>query len=187
MPVRSQRPSRRGPRAVAATCLLACLVLARSPAAAQAEPVFSPVATETCEQEVQQSATALSGHAVLDCIGRSAQDCMITPGGDTTVGMMECLGAELTYWDARLNAAYADRLATAQEQDAELQDLGSAAERIEGQLRAMQRAWIAFRDASCHYERAQWMGGTGGGPASVACHMNETARQALKLEGWWGE
>ena len=30
-------------------------------------------------------------------------------------------------------------------------------------------------------------GGTGGGPATLACHMHETARQALKLEGWWAQ
>jgi uncharacterized protein YecT (DUF1311 family) len=112
---------------------------------------------------------------------------MMTPGGDTTIGMMECLDGEVGYWDARLNTAYADRVAIAKEQDAEMRDLGSAAVSIEESLRWMQQAWIAFRDASCLYEQAQWMGGTGGGPATAACHMHETARQALKLEGWWGQ
>jgi len=63
----------------------------------------------------------------------------------------------------------------------------SAAVSVEESLRTMQRAWISFRDASCLYEQAQWMGGTGGGPATQACHMHETARQALKLEGWWAQ
>ena len=112
---------------------------------------------------------------------------MMTPGGDTTIGMIECLEGELGYWDGRLNAAYVKRVAIAKEQDAEMRELGSAAASIEESLRAMQRAWIAFRDASCLYEQAQWMGGTGGGPGTMACHMHETARQALKLEGWWGQ
>lgn len=154
---------------------------------AQAEPVFAPDATEACVSEVYATSPGLSGHAVLDCVGRAAAACMMTPGGDTTIGMMECLDGERDYWDARLNTAYAERMNIAKEQDAEMRELGSAAASIEERLLAMQRAWISFRDASCLYEQAQWMGGTGGGPATEACHMHETARQALKLEGWWGQ
>lgn len=156
-------------------------------ASALAEPVFAPDATDTCVSEAYTTSPALSGHAVLDCVGRAAAACMMTPGGDTTIGMIECLDGELGYWYGRLNAAYAERVAIAKEQDAEMRALGSAAASIEESLRTMQRAWIGFRDASCLYEQAQWMGGTGGGPGTMACHMHETARQALKLEGWWGQ
>ena len=158
-----------------------------SGATAGAEPMFSPAATEACASEAYTTSPGLSGHAVLDCVGQAAGACMMTSGGDTTVGMMACLDGELAYWDSRLNAAYAGRIAVAREQDAEMREIGSAAPSIEESLRAMQRAWIPFRDASCLYEQAQWMGGTGGGPATLACHMQETARQALKLEGWWGQ
>ena len=95
------------------------------------------------------------------------------------------IDAETLFRISGLNAAYAERVGTAKQQDKELRDLGSAAASIGDSLRAMQRAWMAFRDAGCLYEQAQWMGGTGGGPATMACHMHETARQALKLEGWW--
>lgn len=156
-------------------------------APALAEPVFVPDATETCVSEAYATSPGLTGHAVLDCVGRAAAACMMTSGGDTTIGMIECLDGELGYWDGRLNAAYVERVAIAKEQDAEMRELGSAAASIEESLRAMQRAWIAFRDSSCLYEQAQWMGGTGGGPGTMACHMHETARQALKLEGWWGQ
>jgi len=165
--------------------LLALALIAGGPASA--EPVFSRAATATCVDEAYASSPGLSGHGVLDCVGRAAGACMMTPGGDTTVGMMACLDGELAYWDARLNAAYAERITAAEALDAEMRTLGSAAPSIEDSLRAMQRAWIPFRDASCLYEQAQWMGGTGGGPATLACHMQETARQALKLEGWWGQ
>jgi uncharacterized protein YecT (DUF1311 family) len=167
------------------SALTAVLLASAGPAFADA--LFSPGATEACVSEVYRTSSGLSVHAVLDCVGRAAGACMITPGGDTTVGMIACLDGELGYWDARLNAAYAERIAVAREQDAEMHELGSAAPSIEESLRAMQRAWIPFRDASCLYEQAQWMGGTGGGPATLACHMQETARQALKLEGWWGQ
>jgi uncharacterized protein YecT (DUF1311 family) len=47
----------------------------------------------------------------------------------------------------------------------------------------MQRAWIGYRDAACDYERAQWGGGSGGGPATAGCLMRLTGEQALALEG----
>ena len=187
MPIRETHSQEQSSARVAA---LAVTVLAGGLAMAgptQAEPVFSPDATEACVSEAYATSPGLSGHGVLDCVGLAAGACMMTPGGDTTIGMMECLDGEVGYWDARLNTAYAGRMTIAKEQDAEMRDLGSAAASIEESLRAMQRAWIAFRDASCLYEQAQWMGGTGGGPATAACHMHETARQALKLEGWWAQ
>lgn len=153
----------------------------------RAEPLFTADATESCVTNAQANAQALSGHGVLDCVGRAAAACMMTSGGDTTIGMITCLEGELNYWDARLNAAYAARLADAETLAAETHARGFPAASIEERLRTMQRAWISFRNASCLYEQAQWMGGTGGGPATMACHMHETARQALRLEGWWAQ
>ncbi len=181
---RSRQPVNRSGTVLSPVILAGTLAMG---APALAEPLFAPDATETCVSNAYSTSPGLSGHAVLDCVGRAAAVCMMTPGGDTTIGMIECLDGELGYWDGRLNAAYAERVAIAMEQDAEMRELESAAASIEESLRAMQRAWIAFRNASCLYEQAQWMGGTGGGPASMACHMQETARQALKLEGWWGQ
>jgi len=156
-------------------------------APAQANPVFKPAATNACVTKASAGSKNKSDHAVLACVGRSAQACMRTPGGDTTVGMMDCLKGELDYWDGKLNAAYAKRLATAKSNDAELKSMGSAAPKTEPALRKMQRAWIGYRYAACLYEQSKWMGGTGGGPATMACQMEETARQALKLDGWWSQ
>lgn len=167
-----------------ATLLLAGLALCTG-TPVHAAPAFSTTATDSCVAKATAASASKSGTAVLDCIGRSAQACMAIPGGDTTIGMMECLKGELTYWDGKLNAAYAKRLAADKKNDAELKKMGSAAPRSEPALRKMQRAWIAYRDAACAYEQSQWMGGTGGGPATMDCHMQETARQALKLDGWW--
>ncbi len=130
---------------------------------------------------------SLSGFPVLDCIGKSADLCMASRGGDTTIGMMECLGKERDYWDRRLNTAYAKRLAAAKADDVRANDGRRGGASLQSSLRAMQRAWITYRDAVCLYEQAQWLGGTGGGPATMACHMHETARQALRLEGWWSQ
>lgn len=152
------------------------LMLAPLPAVAQ-EPRFSPAPTLDCVALNEGTAE------VRACIGLSANDCMeTTPMGSTTVGMGFCLDAELSLWDGRLNAAYKDLMAMNRAQDAEMQTLGSSAPPMADALRAMQRAWIAFRDARCDYERSQWGGGTGGGPATYACLMQMTGEQALYLE-----
>ncbi len=104
------------------------------------------------------------------------------PAGSTTVGMIYCLGEELDWWDARLNAAYQERLAQSRDADAGMADIGATAPSQADALRDMQRAWIAYRDASCYYERSRWGGGTGGGPAISACLMHQTGQQALYLE-----
>ena len=117
------------------------------------------------------------------CIGRSAQACMdATSMGNTTVGMGGCVSYELEYWDTRLNAAYKTQLAKAKAWDVEMRELGSSAESMEDALRNMQRSWIPWRDATCGFERAQWGGGTGGGPATYACLVRLTGEQALYLE-----
>ena len=172
-------------RALIRLCSASVAAILTSNMTAWAEPVFSTTATEACVQQAATNTPSLSGFAVLDCVGLSAGQCMTTPGGDTTVGMVECFDRELRYWDGRLNAAYSSRMEAAKAEDKELAAIGATAASLEQGLRGMQRAWIDYRDAACLYEQAQWMGGTGGGPATMACHLHETARQALKLEGWW--
>ncbi|GAA6181040.1 hypothetical protein NBRC116594_24780 [Shimia sp. NS0008-38b] len=138
---------------------------------------FTPKATETC------LATMAESQDPATCIGASANLCMeTTEGGWSTYGMSTCLNHELQYWDARLNAAYKDVQAKRKATDKEMTELESSAPSQSESLLAMQRAWIGFRDAKCDYERSLWGGGTGGGPATVSCHMYITAEQALFLE-----
>ena len=138
---------------------------------------FSPAATEAClAQDTDDARTRIT------CIGLSANACMAdTPGGATTVGMGGCLDAERAYWDARLNTAYAALMALEEGIDAEMAEIGATVPSRADALRAMQRAWIPYRDAACDYERAQWGNGTGAGPATLACLMQVTGEQALKL------
>ena len=120
------------------------------------------------------------------CIGTSAGACIdATSDGGTTVGTGACLGRELDYWDKRLNAGYKVLTGKAKSVDAEMRELGSSAPSLEESLRAMQREWIRWRDATCDFERAQWGGGTGGGPATASCLMRLTGEQALYLETVW--
>jgi uncharacterized protein YecT (DUF1311 family) len=146
---------------------------AAGPAAAQ-DLRFSPRATDDC---------FAAGGTAETCIGASAQACMVeNEGGYSTLAMGFCFDRELQYWDAALNAAYQQLRNQLAATDAENRTYDANAPSQADALRDMQRAWIAYRDRRCDYERSLWGGGTGGGPAGIACLMSETAHQALYLE-----
>ncbi|MCG6903206.1 MAG: DUF1311 domain-containing protein [Rhodobacter sp.] len=155
--------------------LLAAALVLGTPAGAQ-ELVFNLYHTQSCLDAAPDPA------AQRACIGASANACMSATGmGGTTIGMSGCIDRELGYWDGRLNDSYQRLRARERSEDA---GYGGAAGYVSqaDALRDMQRAWIAFRDATCAYERAQWGGGTGGGPATVGCLMRMTGEQTLYLE-----
>jgi uncharacterized protein YecT (DUF1311 family) len=153
------------------------LVLAFCPTdAVGQEMVFDPGPTEACLAADTSNPAA--------CIGHAADACMLeNDGGETTVGMGFCLSQEWEWWDGRLNAAYGALRERHQANDAQSEADGFEAPPMAEALRDMQRAWIAYRDAACDYERAQWGGGSGGGPATAGCLMRLTGEQALALEG----
>lgn len=149
--------------------------------------VFSDQQTKDCVAEVEASTPALDDWGVLNCAGRSAQACMMAPGGDTTVGMIDCLQLETEYWEQQMNEALAERLAAAAREDAGMTSIRASVMSLEKTLQASQEAWVAYRQAHCLHEQAQWVGGTGGGPATAACYLHEAARRTLKLSGWWAQ
>ncbi|UOA31442.1 hypothetical protein DSM110093_01207 [Sulfitobacter sp. DSM 110093] len=153
---------------------LLAVVLLAGPAASQ-DITFSDEATAGCLARAEEFADQRA------CIGLSANVCMDAPGGYSTYGMGGCLNRELGFWDGMLNENYRARMvgAKAADEDATLYqpELPKQAEA----LRDMQRAWITFRDAACAYERSKWGGGTGAGPAALACLMRMTGAQALRL------
>lgn len=153
------------------------LLLMAGGANAQDDLIFSMQATDAC--------VADSGHEgnAEQCIGESANLCMErTNGGQSTYGMVACMGAELEMWDQRLNAAYAELMAREKAEDKEMADLESSTPKQSPALLDMQRKWIAYRDARCDYIGTQWGGGTGTGPAMQGCHMVMTGKQALFLQ-----
>lgn len=153
---------------------LLALALLAGPAAAQ-DITYSDDATASClagaEEFTEQRA----------CIGLSANLCMEAPGGYSTYGMGGCLDRELRYWDTLLNENYRARMVQAKSADEDTAMYQPELPKQAEALRDMQRAWITFRDAACDYERSQWGGGTGGGPATLACLMRMTGEQALLL------
>lgn len=146
-----------------------------------------PAAAQDLTFDASHTASCLALATTQDdkraCIGSAADACMEdSDGGYSTVGMGGCLSMELDWWDARLNLAYSKLMKREKADDAEYADQSDYIPSKSKALRAMQRAWIPFRDARCDYERSQWGGGTGGGPATVSCLLQMTAEQTLYLQ-----
>ena len=104
------------------------------------------------------------------CIGVVANPCLDGDKATSTAAMNACIDRERSVWDDILNETYrrlGDKL-----------DAGQKAK-----LRAMQRAWIASRDASCHFYWDYYQG-TMASPMASSCVNRETARRALFLLGF---
>lgn len=104
-----------------------------------------------------------------NCIGVASVPCeTATPDGQTTVGMMTCTLREAAWWDEQLNRTYT-ALKEALQSDAF------------DTLRDAQKAWIAYRDASCAFEYKYWEGGTIRVLFHSSCVLQRTAERAIEL------
>lgn len=95
--------------------------------------------------------------------------CISAPAGKSTLGILRCIAAETRVHDAGLNAAYA-------------KVLGDMTPTERRNLRAAQRAWIAFRDADCaaRVDPQQW--GSLSRINGSMCILNRTIERTLELE-----
>ncbi len=103
-----------------------------------------------------------------DCLfKRVAEPCIGDMGAARDATMADCYQIEGAIWDALLNENYKALLAGL--------DDGQTAK-----ARAMQRAWLAYRDTTCgfYYDKIQ---GSMAGFMGAACQARETARRAMLL------
>jgi uncharacterized protein YecT (DUF1311 family) len=131
-------------------------------ATAAPKPADAPVADRAVVQK------CLTDKNARGCIGKIAKACQAAPGGETTMGMMECTGRERAVWDEHLNASYKM-----------LQ--GKATPSQASALKQAQQAWIAYRDARCGFEASRYEGGSLAGVIAGDCLMEVTAERALEL------
>lgn len=152
------------------------LALAGSAASAQQSfDAYDPTILKTCL--IQTEASGLQS----DCIGQGAAACIAGDAGSSNVGYGMCLSAEWQDWDDRLNELYPILMQQQRELGVHVQASIPAFPNPADALRDMQRAWITYRDLACDWERLQWSGGTGAGPAATQCMLELTAQQMLFL------
>ena len=147
--------------------ILAFLVVAAAvPAEAQTrKPTAREVAAiRDCATKTKDDVDAGEGRCLFKLV---ADPCMAPVGAAPDRVMADCFQIEGVIWDELLNENYKSLLAT-------LDDEQTA------KARAMQRAWIAYRDTTCgfYYDKIQ---GTMAGFMEAACVTRETARRAMLL------
>ena len=147
--------------------VLALLVVAAAvPTQAQTrKPTAREVAAiRDCATKTKDDVDAGEGRCLFKLV---ADPCMAPVGAAPDRVMADCFQIEGVIWDDLLNENYKGLLAT-------LDDEQTA------KARAMQRAWIAYRDTTCGFY-ADKIQGTMAGFMEAACVTRETARRAMLL------
>ena len=115
------------------------------------------------------AAAKATAFAASSCIGVLATACVQNQGETASESVYgDCRLREAQVWDKRLNIAYRAASAKMERQAAD-------------NLRKTQRAWIAWRDASCKQPWITFQGSMAG-PMEARCMMSLTANHALAAQ-----
>src|SRR5437764_699379 len=144
------------------------IALALPPAAADAQtrkPTAQEVlAIRNCAAQHQDNVDEGERQCVFNLV---AEPCTKKPEAAPTFGTTDCYRVEWMIWDNLLNENFRNLM-------------GSLDDQQTTKLKAMQHAWIAYRDTTCNFywDKIQ---GTMAQPMGAACATRETARRALLL------
>jgi uncharacterized protein YecT (DUF1311 family) len=94
-----------------------------------------------------------------------ATPCSKTREGSSNLGTADCYRVEWVIWDNLLNENFKNLM-------------GALDNQQNAKLRAMQQAWIAYRDTTCNFYMDKVQGSMAI-PMGAACAARETARRAL--------
>jgi uncharacterized protein YecT (DUF1311 family) len=149
--------------------VLASAFVGFAPAPAQAETGRKPTAQEIAAigdfaAKYQDDVSEAERRCLFDLV---ATPCTQTPAGAANLGAADCYRAEQAIWDDLLNRNFKTLLDTLDDDQA-------------AKARAMQRAWIAYRDTTCNFYGDK-IRGSMAVPMAGACVARETARRALLL------
>lgn len=154
-------------------------------AASGASILFTAALTATAARasdDAQAIAACLDDSAdKRACIGTIAVPCADLPGGETTVGISDCLSREHDAWDTLLNRYWKPLMQAAHASDEAEAPRPAGAPAAAATLRAAQRAWIAFRDAECAHAAAEWGMGSMRLIAGADCMRSMTAERAIEF------
>jgi uncharacterized protein YecT (DUF1311 family) len=147
------------------------LVIALAFAAASADaqtrkPTAQEVAAiRNCAAKYQDDVDEAERQCVFNMV---AEPCTKKPEAASNLGTTDCYRVEWVIWDNLLNENFKNLM-------------GSLDNQQTAKLRAMQQAWIAYRDTTCNFYMDKIQGSMAI-PMGAACAMRETARRALLLQ-----
>ncbi|MGB6754467.1 MAG: lysozyme inhibitor LprI family protein [Xanthobacteraceae bacterium] len=150
----------------AALAVLFAWIMPGSSSAQTPKPTEKEVAAiRACATKYQDDLDKVEQQCLFNPV---ATPCTNKPSHASNAATADCYRTETAIWDDLLNENYKKLLGTLDDQQTE-------------KLRAMQRAWIAYRDTTCNFywDKIQ---GTMAGPMISACEARETARRAVLLQ-----
>jgi uncharacterized protein YecT (DUF1311 family) len=156
-----------------AAIVLGAILCAAAATAAQAQnraPTIAEIAAvRACAEQYKDDV----GAAEADCVFKLVAEPCIDKEGGSNLGTADCYRVETVVWDQLLNENYKELLGSLDDKEQEQK------------LRAMQRAWIAYRDTTCDFFWHK-IRGSMSVPMTASCRLRETARRALLLKFFTG-
>jgi uncharacterized protein YecT (DUF1311 family) len=137
----------------------------QSAAAQTRKPTAHEVAAiRNCATKYQDDVDEGARQCVFNLV---ATPCTNTREGSSNLGTADCYRVEWVIWDNLLNENFKTLM-------------GALDNQQNAKLRAMQQAWIAYRDTTCNFYQDKIQGSMAI-PMGAACAARETARRALLL------
>jgi len=148
---------------LAVATILFCWVIPVSGFAQAPKPTDKQIsAIRACADKYKENLDKVEQQCLFKLVG---EPCISKVRSDHD--MADCYSTETAIWDSLLNENFKKLVATLDDDQTE-------------KARAMQRAWIAYRDTTCNFywDKIQ---GTMANPMISACTARETARRAVLL------
>ena len=149
---------------LALAILLSGLPLACAHAQTRKPTVQEVAAIRTCATKYQDDVDEGERQCLFNFV---ATPCTNTREGSSNLGTADCYRVEWVIWDNLLNENFKNLMGALDSQQT-------------AKLRAMQQAWIAYRDTTCNFYMDKIQGSMAI-PMGAACAARETARRALLL------
>jgi uncharacterized protein YecT (DUF1311 family) len=154
-------------RVLGLATVAAALAISSADAQTRKPTAQEVAAIRNCASKYQDDVDEGERQCVFNLV---ATPCTNTREGSSNLGNADCYRVEWVIWDNLLNENLKELMGAVDNQQS-------------AKLRAMQQAWIAYRDTTCNFYMDKIQGSMAI-PMGAACAARETARRALLLRAF---
>jgi uncharacterized protein YecT (DUF1311 family) len=151
-------------RVLGLTVVAAALAISAADAQIRKPTTQEVAAIRNCASKYQDDVDEGERQCLFNLV---ATPCTKTREGSSNLGTADCYRVEWVIWDNLLNENFKKLMDALDSQQ-------------NAKLRAMQQAWIAYRDTTCNFYMDKIQGSMAI-PMGASCAARETARRALLL------